>query len=169
MYQQLVKNEYGEPMHVENVLDPYEEDEAYWEEMQHRADDPWYAAQCEKESWYNKACAIFAAEGIEVPEQVKQIFADELRKKRAKEEEERELAKAQPAVDFLNKYFPNTFKARYEYPTPEEIGYAYIDVVDWTKTPYRDEVEPLIDIALEQGIYIEDYLRLRELRQREQR
>ena len=40
MYQHLVRNEEGGPMYIENVMDAQEQEEAYCEEMQMRADDP---------------------------------------------------------------------------------------------------------------------------------
>lgn len=166
MYQNLVRNEYGEPMYLENVLDPQEQEETYWEEMQHRADDPWYAEQCEKEHWYYKACAIFEAEGIDVPEQVKQILAEELRKKRAKEEEDAALAEAMPTVALFNKFFPNLLYARYCPPTPAEIGYVEVNFNDWSHRPYRDEVENIFKLAIEQGINAEGYISLREFKER---
>lgn len=166
MYQNLVRNECGELMYFENVLDPQEQEEAYWEDMQHRADDPWYAEQCENESWYNKACAIFEEEGIEVPEQVKQIFADELRKKREKEEENAALAEAMPTVELFNKFYPNLLYARYNPPTPAEIGYVEADFNDWSNRPYRDEVEHIFALAEEQGICVEDYISRRDFRER---
>lgn len=166
MYQKLIRNEEGEPMYLESVLDPQEQEDAYWEEMQHRADDPWYAAQCEKEHWYYKACAIFEAEGIDVPEQVKQIFAEELRNKRAKEEEDAALAEAMPVVKLFNKFYPNLVYARYNPPTPEEYGYVEIDFNDWTNRPYRDEVEHIFELAYQQGICVDDYISLREFKER---
>lgn len=72
MYQHLVTNEYGEPMYVENVMDAQEENEAYWEEMQMRADDPMYAAMREKEEWIARATRAFEDNGVEVPYYVKQ-------------------------------------------------------------------------------------------------
>ena len=54
MYQHLVRNEEGEPLYVENVMDAQEEHEFRCEEMQMRADDPYYAQMREKEEWYNK-------------------------------------------------------------------------------------------------------------------
>ena len=83
-------------------------------------------------------------------------------------EERKALDEVQPVVDFLNDYFPNVFEACYEWPTPEECGYAYVGFKDWSNRPYRDEVEPLIAVALEKDIYIEDYLSMSELRKREQ-
>ena len=166
MIQQVVRNEYGEPMYVENVMDAQEEQEAYFEELQMRADDPYYAQVREKEEWCAKARAAFEEQGIEVPYEMVRILAREMRKKHMEVEERKALDKVQPVVDFLNERFPNMFVGRYEWPTLDEYGYAYVDFNDWTNRPYRDEVEPLIAVALEQNIYIEDYLSMSELRKR---
>jgi hypothetical protein len=168
MYQQMVCNEYGEPMYVENVMDAQEEQEFYFEEMQMRADDPYYAQMREQEEWCARARAAFESQGIQVPQDMVNILAREMRRKQMEIEEKKALDEVQPVVDFLNKHFPDVFVARYEWPTPEECGYAYVDFKDWTNRPYRDEVEPLIPLAMEQGIYIEDYLSMRELKKREQ-
>lgn len=166
MYQQVVKNQDGEPLYVEEVRSPYEEEIAYCEEMDERAHDPLYAASIEDEKWYNLACSIFEERGIQVPESVIQALKRELRKKKEDREMKAAMAKAQPAVDFLNKYFPGVFETRYSPPDPDEIGYAYISYTDWSKRPFRDEVRPIIDLALQQDIFIEDYLDIRELKRR---
>ena len=166
MYQQLVRNEYGEPMYVENVMDAQEQEEAYWEEMQMRADDPYYAQMREKEEWYAKALQCFEEKGIEVPQSVVQTLARELRQKKMEIEEQKALDEVQPVVDFLNEHFPNMFEARYEWPTPEEYGYAYIDFKDYSNRPYRDEIESLIEPALEKGLSIEDYISLRDFKKK---
>ena len=167
MYQHLVRTREGEPLNFAQVLDAQEEMELYYEEMEKRNDDPWYAAACEKEHWYHAACRIFEEQGIEVPQEVINIFAREMRKKKAKEEEAAALAEVQPAVDFLNSYFPDMFKACYDSPTPIEYGHAYIDFTNWSNRPYRDEVEPLFDIAREQDICLDDYLSITEFKKRE--
>ena len=167
MYQQLVRNEYGEPMYVENVMDAQEENEAYLEEMQMRADDPYYAEMREKEEWYNKALQCFEEKGITVPPSVVKTLSRELRKKQMEIEEKKALDEVKPVVDFLNEHFPNMFEARYEWPTPEDCGYAYIDFKDYSNRPYRDEVEPLISPAWEKGLSIEDYISLREFKKKE--
>lgn len=167
MYQHLVRNADGEPMYVENIRDPYEEEEAYCEEMDLCASDPYYAQMRENEIWYNRACQIFEDQGLDVPRSVITTLSEKLRKKQMEIIETEALREAQPAVDFLNKYFPNMFYARYEYPTPEENGYVYIDFCDWENRPYRDEVEPLLSLAAEQNICIEDFLSLRDLKKRD--
>lgn len=167
MYQHLVRNSDGEPLGFVEIMDAQEMEEMRIEEMEKRNDDPFYAAACEKEHWYNVACELFEERGIDVPLEVKEIFARELRAKQREDEKAQAIAEIQPAVDFLNEHFPNMFNAQYEYPTPIEYGYAYIGFTDWSNRPYRDEVEPLIAVALEKGIYIEDYLSMRELKKRD--
>ena len=165
MYQQIVRNEDGEPLYIENVRDPYEEEIAWCEEMDERAADPMYAARIEDERWYNIACSVFEERGIRVPNDVICALKRELRNKEELQKEEGALAEVQPVVDFLNKHFPNTFYAIYNPPTPIEVGYAEIDIA-CGKRPYRDEVEALIPIAEAQGIYITDYLSLRDLKKK---
>lgn len=166
MYQHLVTNEYGEPMCIEYVMDAQEEQEAFFEEMQMRADDPYYAQMREAEEWYAKACRAFEEQGVKVPPSVIDTLAREMRRKKMEVEERKALDEVQPVVDFLNGYFPNMFEARYEWPTPVECGYAYVGFKDWSNRPYRDEVEPLIAVALKKDICIEDYLSMRELKER---
>lgn len=166
MIQQLVRNEYGEPMYVENVMDAQEEQEAYFEEMQMRADDPYYAQMRETEEWCAKARMAFEEQGLDVPQDMVNILAREMRRKQREIEKQKALDEVRPVVDFLNKHFPNMFEARYEWPTPVEYGYAYVDFKDWSNRPYRDEVEPLIGMAFENDIYIEDYMSLRDFRTR---
>ena len=166
MYLNVVKNSEGEPVCVEYVRDAQEENEAYLEEMQMRADDPYYAQMREKEEWYYKALQCFEEKGIEVPPSVVQTLSRELRKKQIEIEEQKALDEVKPVVDFLNEHFPDMFEARYEWPTPEEYGYAYIDFKDYSNRPYRDEIEPLIEPAIEQDIHIQDYISLCDFRTR---
>jgi hypothetical protein len=135
--------------------------------MQMRADDPYYAQMREKEEWIARATRAFEDNGVEVPYWVKKAWVKEMRQKQMEIEEKKALGEVQPVVDFLNEHFPNMFEARYEWPTPEEYGYAYIDFKDYSNRPYRDEVEPLISPALEKGLSIEDYISLREFKKRE--
>lgn len=164
MYQNLVTNECGEPMYYENVLDANEENEMYWEEMERRNDDPWYAASCEAESWYHRACDIFAENGVSVPDEVTHIFAKQLRKAQREKEERDALKEAQPALDFLNAHFPNTFEARYEPPTPIEDGYVEFLIKRGAMPPTKRDVADLEREAHELGIYIEDYVSYYDLR-----
>lgn len=70
-------------------------------------------------------------------------------------EEEREMAKAKPVVDFINSKLPNCgCYARYNYPTPDEIGYVEID---FEQQPYRDAIEAITDEAKEQDIFLDDF------------
>jgi len=81
----------GEPIGMGYVNDPYEEEEAFCEEMQHRAEDPMYAAHCESEYWYNQAVAAFEERGIRVPNEVVYALQRELWRKQRKEEKEAAL------------------------------------------------------------------------------
>ena len=155
MNRQVVYNEYGEPIFVDNVRDMYEEEEAWCEEMQMRSEDPIYAMQQEQEAWYRKACLCFEEQGIDVPDDVRRRLAEEMRKKKEKLEEEQKLAEAQPAVDFINSKLPNCgCYARYNYPTPAEFGYVEID---FENPPYKDEIEAITEEALKQDIYLDDF------------
>ena len=162
MIQQLVKNEYGEPMYVENVRDQYEEEIAYCEEMQMRADDPYYAARQEEKEWYDAACAVFEERGITVPEEVIDILSRELRAKEAERQEEAAINEVKPIVDYLNEKLPGCGAYPYYSPeTPSEV--AYVEVYFENK-PYRWEVESLLQDAMEKGLFIEDYVSLRYLK-----
>lgn len=46
---QTIYNEYGEPIGTETVRTQYEEEIAYCEEMDRRAEDPFYAARIEEQ------------------------------------------------------------------------------------------------------------------------
>lgn len=137
MYQQLVTNENGEPMYIENVLDAQEEQEMYFEEMQMRADDPMYAAMKEKEEWIAKATEVFEEHGIEVPYYVKEAWVKEMRNLERKNQEEKALIKVKPLLDFLNQQMPGSkWYANYYSETPDEI--AHIEI-DYTNAPYKEE------------------------------
>lgn len=155
MNRQVVYNQYGEPLYVDNVRDVYEEEEALCEELQMRSDDPFYAMNQENEMWFRKACACFEEQGIDVPYDVKRRLAEEMRKKKEKLEEECEMAKAKPVVDFINSKLPNCgCYAYYNYPTPDEIGYIEID---YKNCPYRDEIAALEQDALNKGLCLDDF------------
>lgn len=144
MYQQMVYNEYGEPMYVENVRDAYEEEEAYWEEMQMRADDPMYAAMKEKEEWISRATRAFEEQGIKVPYYVKEAWVNEMRKLKYENEKEKVMSKVRPFVDFLNRMMPDAkWYANYYGETPDE--YAHVEV-DYTYAPYKEDYEHAIDV-----------------------
>lgn len=144
MYQQLVRNEYGEPMYVENVMDAQEEQEFYFEEMQMRADDPMYAAMKEKEEWIARATAAFEEQGIEVPYYVKEAWVKEMRQLQWKNEEEKVMLKVRPLVNFLNQMMPNAeWYANYYGETPAEE--AHVEV-DYTHAPYKEDYLHAIDV-----------------------
>lgn len=144
MYQHLVTNEYGEPMCIENVMDAQEENEAYWEEMQMRADDPMYAAMREKEEWIARATRAFEDNGVEVPYYVKKAWVKEMRQLQWKNEEEKVMSKVRPLVNFLNRMMPNAeWYANYYDETPDEI--AHVEV-DYTYAPYKEDYLHAIDV-----------------------
>jgi hypothetical protein len=144
MYQQLVRNEYGEPMYVENVMDAQEENEAYWEEMQMRAEDPMYAAMREKEEWIARATRAFEDNGVEVPYYVKEAWVKEMRQLQWKNEEEKVMLKVRPLVNFLNRMMPDSkWYANYYNETPDEI--AHVEV-DYTHAPYKEDYLHAIDV-----------------------
>ena len=144
MYQQMVYNEYGEPMYVENVMDAQEEYDAYCEEMQMRADDPYYASCRENEEWYEKAKRCFENQGIEVPESVIQILQEELRRKASMEKEKKIMSKVRPFVDFLNRMMPDAkWRANYYGETPDEV--AHVEV-DYTHAPYKEDYLHALDV-----------------------
>lgn len=144
MYQQLVKNEYGEPMYVENVMDAQEENEFWCEEMQMRADDPMYAAMREKEEWIARATAVFEDYGLKVPYNVKEAWVKEMRQLQMKNEEEKVMSKVRPLVNFLNRMMPDSkWYANYYNETPVEI--AHVEV-DYTYAPYKEDYLHAIDV-----------------------
>ena len=144
MYQQLVRNEYGEPMYVENVMDAQEQEEAYWEEMQMRADDPMYAAMREKEEWIARATRAFEDNGVEVPYYVKEAWVKEMRNLQRKNEEEKVMLKVRPLVNFLNRMMPNAkWYANYYNETLDEV--AHVEV-DYTHAPYKEDYLHAIDV-----------------------
>jgi hypothetical protein len=147
MYQHLVRNEEGEPMYVENVMDAQEENEAYLEEMQMRADDPMYAAMREKEEWIARATRVFENNGLKVPYYVKEAWVKEMRNLQRMNEEEKVMSKVRPLVNFLNRMMPNAeWYANYYNETPDEI--AHVEV-DYTHAPYKEDYLHAIDVWLE--------------------
>ena len=144
MYQHLVRNEEGEPMYVENVMDAQEENEAYWEEMQMRADDPMYAAMREKEEWIARATRAFEENGVKVPYWVKEAWVNEMRQLQRKNDEEKVMSKVRPLVNFLNRMMPNAeWYANYYNETPDDI--AHVEV-DYTHAPYKEDYLHAIDV-----------------------
>lgn len=144
MIQQLVKNEYGEPIGFEYVRDQFEEEEFWCEEMQMRADDPMYAAMREKEEWIARATRVFEDNGLEVPYYVKQAWVKEMRQLQWKNEEEKVMIKVRPLVNFLNRMMPDSkWYANYYNETPDEI--AHVEV-DYTHAPYKEDYLHAIDV-----------------------
>ena len=144
MYQQVVKNEEGEPMYIENVMDAQEEQEFWCEEMQMRADDPYYAQMREKEEWMARATRAFEDNGVEVPYWVKKAWVSEMRQLQWKNEEEKIMSKVRPLVNFLNRMMPNAeWYADYYDETPDE--FAHVEV-DYTHAPYKEDYLHAIDV-----------------------
>ena len=164
MRQQVVRNSEGEPMYIENVRDQYEEEEAYCEEMQMRAEDPMYAASQEDAYWYQQAVACFEEKGIEVPEDVIQSLKCELWKKEEKRQEEKALKEVEPTLNYLNEKLPNCqFYANYFPESWDEIAHVEIGCKN---RPYRWELAEVIagltDEDWNKGISIEDYFSYNE-------
>jgi hypothetical protein len=160
MIQRLVVNNDGEPMYVENVRDIYEEEEAWCEEMDRRAEDPFYAAKIEDRKWYNEACAIFEERGISVPEDVIESLKKELRKREEERQKETMLNEAKPTIDYLNEKIPNCgFVARFIPEGYDEV--AHVETTCEIRRPYAWElaeaIDSLTDEDWEKGISVEDY------------
>ena len=131
-------------MYIENVMDAQEENEAYWEEMQMRADDPYYAQMREKEEWIARATRAFEDNGEEVHYWVKKAWVNEMRQLQWKNEEEKVMSKVRPLVNFLNRMMPNAeWYANYYNETPDEV--AHVEV-DYTHAPYKEDYLHAIDV-----------------------
>lgn len=155
---QVVRNSEGEPIGTEYVRDPYEQEIADCEEMDFLAENPMEAVRRENEMWYERALAAFEQQGVEVPDKVVDILAKELRLKKLDADREEALLEMQPTVDFLTNlgYRVETY---YDYPTPIEYGYAYMEVYDKNgKSLTREQREELRRLAYEQGLEIRDYV-----------
>ena len=162
MYQHLVRNEEGEPLYVEDVMDAQEEHEFRCEEMQMRADDPYYAQMREKEEWYNKALSCFEEKGIEVPPSVVETLSRELRKKRDEIEEKKALDEVQPVLDYLCENLPHCKWYANFYPESfDEIAHVEIGCKN---RPYVWELEEVIERSRNEGFFdkygvgLEDYV-----------
>ena len=150
--EQVIYNEYGEPIGTEYVREPWEEEIAEWEEDMRRAEDPWYAAAQEDAMWLAKAHAAFEEQGICVPHDVEEILAREMRKKARKRDEERQLEKAKPFVDLLNSMIKDCGAyAVYQPETIDEIAYTEIHFKNY-KAVTRDALEAVYDAADKAGI-----------------
>lgn len=150
--EQMIYNEYGEPIGTEYVREPWEEEEAEWEENMRRAEDPFYAAAQEDEAWLARAHAAFEMQGIDVPRDVEERLAQEMRKKARKRDEERQLAEAQPFVDLLNSMIKDCGAyAVYQPETIDEIAYTEIHFKNY-KAVTKDALEAVYDAADKAGI-----------------
>lgn len=150
--EQMIYNEYGEPIGTEYVREPWEEEIAEWEENMRRAEDPWYAAAQEDEMWLAKAHAAFEEQGICVPYDVEERLAQEMRKKARKLDEERQLKKAQPFVDLLNSMIEDCGAyAVYQPETIDEIAYTYI-AFNNIKAVTKEALDLVYDAADKAGI-----------------
>lgn len=159
MAYQTVYNEYGEPMGTEYVREAWEEEIAYYEEMDRRAEDPIYAASVENQMWYNAACAAFEDRGIEVPEDVIAALAREMRLKKRREDEKKALDDVQPLVDLLNELVPNCNAKAYYYPeTPIEIATTEIHFLGYY--PSDEDIDKVKEAVAERGldICVDDYV-----------
>ena len=164
MGNQIIRNEYGEPIGVEYVRDAYEQEIADCEEMDMRAQDPSYAAAQEDEYWYQQALACFEEKGIKVPYEVIQSLKAELWKKEEKRIEEKMLKEAEPTLNYLNEKLPNCkFYTRYIPESYDEVARVEIGCEN---KPYFWELAAVIDICqyedekLTEGVSIEDYFSL---------
>jgi len=150
--EQMIYNEWGEPIGTEYVRDAWEEQEAMWEEQMRMADDPLYAMQVENEAWLAKAHAAFESQGIQVPYDVEKRLAQEMRKKARQLEEERQLAMAQPYVDLLNRMIEGCGAcARHQPETIDEVAYTYIEFKDAKKVT-KDAIKMVNEEASKTGI-----------------
>lgn len=155
---QTIRNSEGEPIGTEYVRDLYEQEIADCEEMDFLANNPIEAARIENQRWYDKALAAFEQQGVEVPYEVVSILSRELYKKQLEADREEALLEMQPTVHFLTNlgYRVETY---YDYPTPIEYGYAYMEVYDKNgKSLTREQREELRRLAYEQGLEIRDYV-----------
>ena len=150
--EQMIYNEYGEPIGTEYVREPWEEEIAEWEENMHRAEDPLYAASQEDAMWLARAHAAFEEQDICVPHEVEEILAKEMRKKARKHDEEMQLAKAQPFVDLLNSMIDGCGAyAVYQPETIDEIAYTFI-AFNNIKAVTKEALNLVYDAADKAGI-----------------
>ena len=160
--EQVIRNEWGEPIGTEYIPSAYEQEIAYCEEMDRRAEDPLYAAQVEEQRWYDEACAAFEERGIKVPDDVINALSRELQKNARERAKQAAYAEMQPYVDWLK---ANGYKAvpYYEPETPWECEYKYVEVShkDGTRLS-RKELDSLIDKFNKdpkcKDYYFEDYV-----------
>ena len=159
-YQQMMYNDEGEPIGYDYVPDQYEQEEMDWEERMHRHDDPGYAASQEAQEWYQRACAAFEAQGVDVPEDVKYALAREMRAKQREAKYQAEMANMEPLVHAIQSLGYEA-KAYYEPETPAEEAYAYIDVTRNNRSISREELSNLRDSLVQNGYdeaLVDDYV-----------
>ena len=164
MVQQMIRNEEGEVIGVDFVRDQYEEEEAWCEEMQMRAEDPFYAARQEDAYWYQQALSCFEEKGIEVPEDVIVSLKNELRKKEQDRQKEQALKEVEPTLNYLKEKLPHCeWYANYYGETADECGGVEIGC---KYRPYAWELAEVIascgDEEWNKGISIEDYFSYRD-------
>jgi hypothetical protein len=146
---QVVTNEYGEPMGIEYVRDQYEEEEAWCEEMQMRAEDPMYAAQQEDAYWYQLALSCFEEKGIEVPENVVNALKCELRRKEQDRQEEKAMKEVEPILNYLKAHLPKCeWYVNYYNETPDEVAHVEVGC---TYRPYKWELAEVMAKADAEG------------------
>jgi hypothetical protein len=129
--ERTILNEYGEPIGVERVKSLYELEEDWCDEMQRRAEDDMYARQCENEYWYNQAISAFKERDIVVPMSVIKTLQNEIRRKNIEQEKQNAIDLLQPVKDWLESIGVKCVIC-YDYPTPQEVGYAYFETdITW--------------------------------------
>jgi hypothetical protein len=129
--ERTILNEYGEPIGVERVKSLYELEEDWCDEMQRRAEDDMYARQCENEYWYNQAISAFKERDIVVPMSVIKTLQAEMRRKSIEQEKQNAIDLLQPVKDWLESIGVKCVIC-YDYPTPQEVGYAYFETdITW--------------------------------------
>ena len=151
MNQQVVRNSAGEPIGFEYVRDQYEEEEAWCEEMQMRAEDPSYAASQEDEYWYQMALSCFQEKGIEVPESVVNALKCELRRKEQDRQEEKAMKEVEPILNYLKTHLPKCeWYANYYHETPVEVAHVEVGC---NYRPYKWELAEVMAKADAEGFY----------------
>ena len=146
----MMYNDEGEPIGYDYVPDQYEQEEMDWEERMHRHDDPFYAAAQESQEWYQRACAAFESQGVDVPEDVKRALAREMRAKVREAQYEAEMAKMEPLVNAIQDLGYEA-KAYYEPETPDTVAYGYIDVRKNNRDLSREELQNLRNTLIQNG------------------
>lgn len=136
-------NDEGEPIGYTYDRDQYEEEEANADEMQALAENPMYAASAKRNEWYERTMELFRQQGITPPSSVVRIFQRELQQKAMEDEKRRALRETLPVARILNKLGYNV-QYHYDYPTPDEDGFAYLEVYKNGREISTDEYNKLI-------------------------